>query len=272
MDNRHTLVEAAERFSVKPEETRPNIEEQSGVLLGSLSPQLRLFAAYLDSECDKRIIDAMQDEMDMGMGARIVKELSSQEMSEQFGVFYKRERDGYKPEFIVDIKAVEEMADIIDPLFSLEENLTAARKMELSASLVMWMGLAGWVFDGIDPRTKTEFQEYSGAHLNLAKLANVDAGDFDNDQIREEKIDEAMTVLRYRFMGILGYAGLIKNCERMDLEIERKKVSTSQSLFTAFFNEQAQQNPSTVTKMQFALAFPLKKNEAREMVEAFFGN
>jgi hypothetical protein len=140
--------------------------------------------------------------------------------------------------------------------------------------MVAWMGLASWLFEKLDPRLRDNFQEFSNAHIQLAKIARITPEELEDEALREEKIDNTMIILQYRLMGSLAYASLLVG-ESLEADapsrygVKKARLDIFRSTYQAMFHDQMEQNREAVTPMFFALAYPLNHTEKEETIKLF---
>lgn len=124
----------------------------------------------------------------------------------------------------------------------------------LALAVAVNIGVAGWLFDKLDPRLNDNI----GESTNIRNAA-IEAG-LEGLRHDDEDVDSVMDILRYRFIGYLGFSELLKD----------PKFQTVQHIFSAYF-DQANPNQQIALEdnsfsLKFAFAHMLSKGEAETTV------
>ena len=133
----------------------------------------------------------------------------------------------------------------------------SAKAQSVILATAVRIGLSSWIFDTLDPRKQDDSEQRSirntGLEVGLEGLWHNQIGD----------IDAVMDVLRYRFIGYLGFAHLLKD----------PLFCTVQQIFQAYFDQEAvNRTAATEDKaysLKFAMAHMLSRSEAEQLIKKF---
>lgn len=133
----------------------------------------------------------------------------------------------------------------------------AAKTQSIILGTAVRIGLSSWVFDKLDPRKQDDSEVSSirntGLEIGLGDLLHIENKD----------IDVVMDILRYRFIGYLGFARLL----------EDPRFCTIQQVFQAYFDQQSMTQTTAENdrsySLKFAIAHMISKAEAEELIRKF---
>ncbi len=148
------------------------------------------------------------------------------------------------------------IGDQLKPYFEYideKDIIPEAQRQRTILEIATRLGVASWVFDRLDPRLRDLSEERSIRYTALeAGLEGLTHNSSD--------INAAMDVLRFRFIGYLGFARLL----------EDPRFRTVQQVFQAYFDEahlnKREASDDKAYSLKFALAHMLSRQEARDLI------
>jgi len=214
------------------------------------------------------------DEVDCAVPGVIAERFACKELIRAKIVIEGSADEDISPAPLLDANKVHECADgptlyitdvflnavsgLLEPYFEAamdddEQVLNRSVAQLASVRAAIKLGIAGWVFDELDPRTtnQKDKQSITGASLEAGLNGLIHA---------ETDINSIMDVLRYRFMGYFGFSDLLVD----------KKFQTTRNVYEAYFDSSGYTDEvagsDSAFALKFAFAHMLSRAEAHELI------
>lgn len=236
------------------------------IMRANLNEQPADFFRYAKT-LNPNLVDLIDAEIGSGIESYMpVTKQDDEDSMAIHGVFQIKSQP--EPRLIVPTTVVENARNWLGPLFHAAE-VDEDIHTEAAITVAAWTALAGWVFDHADPTAHPDFQPYSKKYIDLARMTHISPEELDNVALSETRIADTLSVLRYRFMGSMAYAGLMQGIEDGEVSkfgVSRTAINMFRGTYSAMFAEHARQHPESVTPLYFAAAFPLTLRESKDML------